>query len=286
MSEQEQLAKLVGNQELEPVDTAFLLEDALKEKLGGVSSKVLSQVEEEIEAHGDVVASKKAKRIGSDSKKESVSPQSLPSGYSTEKILLNLYGARDEIITAFQEIGLNTKAAERLSESIAKIENCIKTAGGDVDRFIPLNHLSGLSAPNRIKSAERVIETTLQCYTMGKVEKAKIKDGGKSIEIHFSGKQGNMYYRVNGEITSEEWTGNEAIDYVYTPGEGKMTVKAYENGKWVVKNSSDDNKYKVLWDLEEIPEKEMNKKIVENEKEELSPIQNNLDEEIGDPLSS
>ena len=198
--------------------------------------------------------------------------------------MIELYDARDELISIFEVSGINTKISKKTEAVISRIEKCIKVIGGDVDKFIPLNHLSGLDAPNFQKNAEKVIETTIQCYRLGKIETAKIKDGGKSIQIAFSGTDGDTEYIADGTITTDEWVGNEAIDYIYTPGEGNMTVKAYENGRWVLKAGS---KYKVLWDLKE---KEINSEkdeIVENKKEVKNNSQNNMniDEEIGDSVN-
>jgi hypothetical protein len=274
LSEQEQLARLVrGNDEDKTIDSAGLLEASLKNSLGSVSSERLSKIKEEIEAHGDIPEGRKLKSLA-EKEKEAVS-------YSTEKLMLELYDVRDELISIFEISGINTNMSKKVEQSIAKIEQCLQVIGGDVDKFVPLNHLSGLDIPDFQKNAEQVIKTTKQCYRLGKIETAKINDNGKSIQIVFSGTDGDTEYIADGIITAEEWVGNEAIDYIYTPGEGNMTVKAFENGRWVLKAG---NKYKVLWDLKE---KEINAKIVENKKEVENKLQNNMDieEEIGDFIS-
>jgi adenylosuccinate synthase len=55
---------------------------------------------------------------------------------------------------------------------------------------------------------------------------------------------------VYGLVTSSSWNGNEAIDFIYTPGQGKMSVKVFEKGKWIDK--SETGNYEIKWELEEI----------------------------------
>jgi hypothetical protein len=284
LSEQEQLARLVGNSGSDDLmDAGSLLEQSLRSAIGNVSVEKMNQVRDEISAHGDVEEGVRqpqrvASKINNGSGKD----------FSTEKLLIDLYDLKDELVSAFETAGVNTKASRRIEACIKKAEKSILTVGGDVERFIPLNHLSGLSVPNFFKNAEKVIETTMQCYQLGKIETAKIKEDGKSIQIVFSGVEGDTEYRVDGIVTADEWMGNEAIDYIYTPGEGNMTVKAFENGKWVVKSLRNSNKYKVLWNLEEKPIEMLNKisvNKIEKEEEAINTLNNmGNEEEIGEPI--
>lgn len=287
-SEQEQLARLVGsNGSDDLMDAGSLLEQSLRSAIGNVSVERINQVRDEISAHGDVEEGVRhpqrvASKINTANEKD----------FSTEKLLIDLYELKDELVSAFEMTGANTKASRRIEACIKKAEKSIVSIGGDVEKFIPLNHLSGLSVPNFFKNAEKVIETTMQCYQLGKIETAKIKEDGKSIQIIFSGVEGDTEYKVDGLVTADEWTGNEAIDYIYTPGEGNMTVKAFENGKWVVKSLKNSNKYKVLWNLEEKPIGTTNKKAsnqseLKEKKEVEINSQNNMtneNEEIGEPI--
>lgn len=259
MNEQDRLARLVRAEEMEPMNTASMIEDFLKEKLGNPTTESINEAKRNIEASGDVVE-QSGNRM---SKIASASPKSMRREGSTEKVLLSLYDLRDELIGAFETSSLNTKVAERLTSSIRRSETCIRDIGGDVEEFVPLNHVSGLQAPNFIKNAEKVIETTLQCYTLGKIEEAKIKEDGKAINIIFSGRNNGVVYSAIGTVRAEEWMGNEAIDYIYTPNEGKMSVKAYENGRWIDKSSS--GKYQVYWELEEKPINSKNEKTQKHE---------------------
>lgn len=292
MNEQEQLARLVRNNDLEPLDSASMLFDRLRERIGDVSEEKLEETKREIEASGAQIEGKKIKKFSSDA--TSRTSQKLPEGYSTESILISLYEIRDCLIDTFQSSGVNTPISKKVVFLIEMIDNLIRKSGGEVDRFDPLNHCSGLQAPNSHKSAEKVIETTMQCYSLGKVEAAKISDNGKTINITFSGVSDNTCWRAVGSVNSEEWTGNEAIDYVYTPREGHMSVKAYDNGRWIDKFAG--GKYKVHWDLEEKaishPEKQEKQAAtvnVKNKEGDANKTQNNNndgDEDIGSPIKS
>ena len=295
MSEQEQLARLVRNQDMEPLDSASMLFDRLRERIGDVSEERLEETKREIAASGAQIEGKKVRKFASGDQLRT--SQNLPDGYSTEKVLISLYEIRDCLIDTFQSSGVNSSISKKVVSSIEKVDVLIKTSGGEVDRFDPLNHCSGLQAPNSNKSAEKVIETTIQCYALGKVEEAKIADNGKTINIAFSGTHDSIAWKAIGTVKADEWTGNEAIDYVYTPREGHMSVKAYDNGRWADRNSS--GKYKIHWDLEE---KDISKKTklekpvkqavtidVQNKEGDSNKTQNNNndgDEEIGSPIKS
>lgn len=243
-TELEQFAKMVGNQDLEPIDTAELLENSLRLSLGGVSPDKVAEMEMEIRNSGDVVETPQLKRISSNQLESPIATNA-----SMEKVLITLYETREGLVEAFETCSINTKTAALLSNQINRLSSCIRYMGGDIDEFEPLNHVSGLSTPNFYKNAQKVIETTIQCYSLGDVENAQVLDNGNRITIVFTGTSGNVSYKVVGNVTSDEWTGNEAIDYVYTPTSGQMSVKSFENGRWINRNSS--GKYKIVWELEE-----------------------------------
>ena len=285
MTEQEQLARLVRNTDREPLDLASMLFANLRNQLGDADPDRIEETKREIEASGNKV-------VRAQGKNATLVSQKLPEGYSTEKVLLTLYDIRDSLIETFQSTGINSNISKKVILSIEKVDVLIKTAGGEVDRFDPLNHCSGLQAPNFYKNAEKVIETTLQCYSLGKIDEAKIADGGKIINIVFSGVNVDTAWKATGTVKTDEWTGNEAIDYVYTPREGHMSVKAYDNGRWIDKVAC--GKYKVHWDLEErIISKKQEKQSAtvntQNKEGESNKTQNNIvdgDEDIGSPIKS
>lgn len=304
-TELEQLARMVGGANLEPIDTADMLESSLRSSLGGVSADKVREMETEIRNSGAAVETPQLKRTASRVKTTMNEPEShgVTTNASMEKVLIALYGIREALVESFETCNINSRTASMISKQINSMASCIRYMGGDIEEFEPLNHVSGLSAPNFYKNAQKVVETTKQCYSLGDVENAEVLDNGKKIDIIFTGSSGDVTYRATGSIISEEWTGNEAIDYIYTPNSGKMSVKAFENGRWLDRSSS--GKYKIVWELEESePEvKDVQKTAksqqvtnhtqnvvkdkLENTKEDLVDLSNiNADEneDIGSPL--
>lgn len=225
----------------EILDTKNMLEDGFFARLGNikVSPKKVKEMQESI----DMEESENS-RVNTRGKREEVS-YNTGVNYNTEKILMDLFEARDMLIDSFSKIGI-TNQSQSMVEGINKIGSCISSMGGEVEKFDPFSHISGLQAPNLKKSAKRVIENTVESYTLGKIENIDIEDDGKTIVLSFIGKQGNVDYKAVGTLTAlKKWNGNEAIDYVYTPSEGRMSVKEYDNGKWIDKSAS----YKISWEL-------------------------------------
>jgi len=247
-TELEHLARTIGDPDLEPIDTAELLEDSLRLSLGGVSADKVREMEGEIRNSGDTVETPKLKRIASNVP-QTQADSSVSTNASFEKVLIAIYETREGLVEAFETCSINTKTASLLSGQINKLASCIRYMGGEIEEFEPLNHVSGLATPNFYKNAQKVIETTMQCYSLGDVENAQVLDNGNKITIAFTGISGDTAYKAVGSVSSDEWTGNEAIDYVYTPSSGQMSVKSFENGRWINRNAS--GKYKIRWELEE-----------------------------------
>jgi hypothetical protein len=250
-------------EEREVLDTRSMLEEGFMKNLRGVITNAAASTKSKI-----------------DSKMTSVA-----SDISTEKLLQALYEIRDGLIDAMRDVNVASPVANSLTTYINKMGSCIKHLGGPVEAFDPLNHVSGLKVPNLLRNAERVIETTKQCYSLGSIENAHINDDNTKISLVFAGKSGSTEYRAKGVVISSCWTGNEAVDYIYTPGSGKMSVKVFASGKWIDKSSD----YKVSWELEEndIDSKQEAQKESNNSgeiiKEAVQPSGNNTeDKDIGD----
>lgn len=175
-----------------------------------------------------------------------VSPQK---DYDSEGLLMGLFDVRDGLIDLFSSINHNSTTGRVLTSQINKVSECIRMVGGEIKPFNPLDHISGLDMPDQTVNAQKVIQQTKQCYKLGKIGNTSISKDGRIIKIVFSGNEGNHNYWAAGEITTKgAWAGNEAIDYVYTPESGKMSVKALnENGCWVDKHDG----YDVYWELTE-----------------------------------
>lgn len=214
--------------------------------------------------------------------------------FNTEKVLTGLFEARDGLVETYTKIGMGAYS-QNFIDSINKIGSCIKSLGGEVENFDPFTNMSGLQAPNLVKNAKRVIENTVEAYSLGKVSDANISKDGKVIAMTFTGQQGTTNYKAVGTLTANKtWTGNEAVDYIYSTNSGRMSVKSFsDDGKWIDKS---DN-FRIEWELFEkessfdvMPTegdnirqagKEENKAEI---KEEIIKTESNndTDEEIGD----
>lgn len=205
---------------------------------------------------------------------------------NTEEILLEAYNVRDALIESVSGIQLGTRLAENLTSAVNSMGSLIVRLGGEAENFDPLSQRSGLQAPNMKRNVERVIENTKDSYALGEIDEARIEEG--SIIIGFSGVQEDTKYKAVGTIAARKgWTGAEAVDYVYMPGGGKMSVKvANNNGQWI--DRSDD--YGITWELfedsgsseaQEMPPENIEKNSVTKEEPE-EKIANNVVDEIND----
>ena len=304
MTEQDRLLALYKAGNVDPnadFDSADLLTQSLLKQLGRPSAESVAKVEQEIVASGDELD---YAPITSFSANGRTVHSHAPDPQKDVRLIGVLKKIHGGLIDVFERSGLNSGVEGSLVNLIDSTSACLNHLGEVTERFEPLKHLSGLQAPNMVKNASKVVETTLNCYKIGSIEEPTISDDGSSIEIVFSGRNRNIEYKAYGKVEAKSWEGSEAIDYIYTPGSGKMSVKAYEGGKWVDKSDH----YVINWTLEEkdlsLEENEegstnkttvdelgliTSEKISEEKEEVLSLSSNNEiddDEEIGDfPIS-
>jgi len=207
--------------------------------------------------------------------------------YNTEKLLSSLYDSRDGLIDLFKEAGIESKFASSLTSNINKLGACIQQVGGEVEAFDPFAHISALRPPNLMKNAKRIIENTKEAYSLGSISDFDTEDEGRTIKLTFNGQSGNIKYSATGKIsTSKTWTGNEVLEYIYTPGEGRLSVKAMDdNGEWVDKSAN----YKIAWDLFEGDANDLEGKASETleiKEEDIILGRNNKEQMIDDfPIS-
>ena len=184
--------------------------------------------------------------------------------FNREEVLVDLYDTRDGLLDCFSSVNYNSGVGRSLTKHINILGSCIQKMGGEVDKFNPLDHISGLQEPDLCKNAQKVLEVTKACYKLGSIQESKVHKDDRTIIIVFAGQDNGTFYKATGTISPKQentWMGNEAIDYIYTPSEGKMSVKALdETGKWTDRSSS----YDIYWELEENNQSEQ----VENEKKE------------------
>lgn len=231
MSEQEELASLVGGGSYEPMNTQSILENAL------ISSLKINNGEIEMQENAQYDDTEIESRNIDNSNR-----------YPVEQILLTLYDVHDNLTSLFESVDLGSDSSKILSDEINKIGSCIVNFGGEVEYFDPLSRASGLELPNSKKNAEEVVNRTIKYYRSGSVTEAKISEDGTEISITFEGDKNGVHYTASGKIYCHYWDGNEAIDYVYMAGDGKMSVKYLDGGKWIIKEDC-----KVSWELNEKP---------------------------------
>ena len=262
--------------EREPLDTKSMLEEGFLAGLKGGMGKEIKQAS-------------KVKTAGSEL--FTVPGEDAPvTSKNTEKNLLNLYEAHDILVSVFSGLDFRSAQADKLANNINKIGSCIRDLGGDISEFKPLDHVSGLQSPDILKNANRVVDTTKECYTLGSIEEVSVSKNGKSIKLSFIGEG----YKAIGEIQAKQaWAGNEAVDYIYTPGAGRMSVKASsDDGSWIDK--SDD--FEISWELYEgmeesneeldvIASDEKSEKKLESSKEVSKEVENKIQDENDDDFS-
>jgi len=253
-SEQERLADLIGGKEegFDQVQNgADMIWEGLKGKIQVDPNKV-REIESEIDNHGDTIE-RESSYVPSSTSNRSSKRVKLPEDVSVENVLMELYSIHESLIDTFESLDFNSSLANTTIENINRLGNTIKTIGGVVEEFDPIDHVSGLANPDIFENIDKVIETTKRCYKAGSILEINLLEEGNDfgILVVFEGydKGAQIQYKVEGEVFSENWEGNEALDYIYTPNGGKLSVKKYERGRWIDKSLEDS--YQISWDLEE-----------------------------------
>lgn len=200
------------------LDTGSILANALKNKIGGKLPlpKESQDQEEVVKGESSVIDS-----VGKE---------------FTAKAVELLDSLRDDLIYYFQEVSSDKVASSRIESMIRKSEEIGYALGVEMTPFDPLRNMSGLKSGDVLENAEKVITNTVSHYKLFSVTSAKAfnTNKGPAIEINIIGEQGDCGFEINGKVVSNnDFNGNEAIDYVYSPDGGLMTVKARHQGAWV-----------------------------------------------------
>ena len=160
-----------------------------------------------------------------------------------EKAIMEVYSLRDWMIEEFQRNVKFQSTSSVLEKAILKSESIIRTLGGDVEAFNPLNYMSGLdeigesdvNSNTILANARAVIENTKKHYVKYKLSsiEAKMIKGKPGIVFSIEGDDNNSPFKVVGAVVSKKnFFGNEAIDYVRHNGNGALGIKALSGGKW------------------------------------------------------
>ena len=187
-----------------------------------------------------------------ESVEENPEASAVSSGY--ENAMIILMNLREKFIDTFEQLSGDDQAYSLLRDSIHSIEAGLGALGAEVDPFNPLSHLSGLTSEDIIANAQEVVNNTKTHYSLHSLEAIQAglsRSGAPCINISILGKDGDTPFRVTGSIYApDDFSGNEAIDFVNNDGQGLLTVKAVSLGKWV--DVSD--RFDVRWDIVPIEE--------------------------------
>ncbi len=146
-----------------------------------------------------------------------------------------LKDVREDLIALFQEFSTENAIPKRIEGMIRKLEEIGYALGVELEPFDPLKNMSGLKSGEALENAEKVVANTLNHYKLFSVSSIKtyMGNGGPTIELHVFGEQNGMGFEVSGSVTAQtDFNGNEAIDYVYSPEGGLMSIKARSQGMW------------------------------------------------------
>ena len=165
---------------------------------------------------------------------------------SYEKAIMQIDCLRDSLIESFHKYKSNKVVFDVLEDAIHKVEETIRSLGGDTEEFDPLTCMSGLKTPPEytggqeseivLSNANTVISNTKKLYSVHNISsiQAKIIKEKPGIVFQIDGDENGSPFRVVGAIVAKEnFFGNEAIDYVRHNGKGALSIKAFSNGNWV-----------------------------------------------------
>jgi len=153
----------------------------------------------------------------------------------TNRAVEILKDVREDLIALFQEFSTEDLLPQRIENMIRKTEEIGYALGIELEPFDPLKNMSGLKSGEALENAEKVVANTLNHYKLFSISSIKtyMGNGGPTIELHVFGEQNGMGFEVSGSVAAHtDFNGNEAIDYVYSPEGGLMTIKARSQGMW------------------------------------------------------
>ena len=163
-----------------------------------------------------------------------------PSRY--EKAIAEISNLRDDLVGACVGVG-GGPGAEAIKKAIHRIEQVVRSLGGDIEPVDELAYMSGLTkaaandAQAVLANADRVVENTKANYAgqykIGKTV-TKIINGSPAILIRVEGEDNGHPFNAFGQIIAEEtdFSGNESIDFVRRNGNQKFFVRAVQLGTW------------------------------------------------------
>ena len=158
-----------------------------------------------------------------------------PNHVLQEHVVIAMNNLKNDMVALFQETSANNGLSVRIEAMIRRLEDIQQSIGVEVDPFDPLRNMSGLQAGEPLENADKVIANTLKHYKAYGISAITSSMGkfGPSIQLSIFGENDGVGFEVDGFVAArEDFNGNEAVDYVWSPEGGLMTVKARHHGTW------------------------------------------------------
>ena len=156
---------------------------------------------------------------------------------SYEKAMMIISDIREDLVSIFPSVSGDKALYNLLTSSIHKTEEGMRALGMEVNEFNPLTSLSGLSTNDEmLVNAKEVVANTTKRYTLHKISNihAEVYRGVPSVVISIEGEDGGANFEATGRIVAaNDFSGNEAIDFVTKEGDCALGVKAISLGRFV-----------------------------------------------------
>jgi hypothetical protein len=167
----------------------------------------------------------------------SILPEGVSEKSSYEDAMMVMSDLRDSFINVFPSVSSDKNLYGLFTESIHRVEAGMRKLGMEVDEFNPLTSLSGLSSSDEILvNAKEVVSNTVKRYNLHKISsiKAEVYKGAPSVVIVIEADDAGLKFEATGRIIApNDFSGNEAIDFVTKGGDCALGVKAISLGKFI-----------------------------------------------------
>ena len=151
------------------------------------------------------------------------------------KVVKALASMKAEAVTLFEARSDDPQVAAAAQKIIRAAESAEAACGVEGKAFEPLRHISGLKRRGELENAHRVVANTLDSsmHTITSVD-VKTKNERPVMILTVVGQRGDKGFVTKiGVAAKIDFSGNQAVDYVYAPGGGLASIKALENGRWI-----------------------------------------------------
>lgn len=186
----------------------------------------------------------------------SILPEGTSESSSYEEAMMAMSDVRDDFINIFPTVSGDKNLYNLLTTSIHKIEDGMRKLGMEVEDFNPLTSLSGLSTSDEmLVNAKEVVSNTAKRYNLHKISsiKAEVYRGSPSVVIVIEAEDAGLRFEATGRIVApNDFSGNEAIDFVTKGGDCALGVKAISLGKFI--DVSD--RFSIDFDLKHIEDRQ------------------------------